>query len=431
MSDGNPTSAAALARLTDISRALTYAVSLDEVLEITVDCAGGLLESDRVVLMLRDEGGLLQIRASRGVEGEEVEEFREPLDETLISRLTSVLGPEAEERFLGVPLVVRGSVTGLLAVLRPPHGSDPERGEWLLSAIADQAAVALDNAGAESTREELRAELDALEEVRSQREDALRMVGHDLRSPLNALQGYVHLLASESYGPINDAQRNALERLAAVGRHLDAMVGNVLDMGELTAGTLRLARQPVAVARVVDEARSMVALAAADRDIRIEVETPDGLEVSADPDRLRQVLVQLLDNAVKYGPAGSVVRIEAAREDGPERPVAVRVSDQGEGVPPEVCVRAQVQSGEAHITVTDNGIGIEPDYQERIFTIFQRLHTRDEIPGTGLGLSLVRKIVRRHGGDVLVTSLPGEGTSFRVKIAADLPDMKEESHERN
>lgn len=390
--DGEPT-AAALARLTSVSRALTYAVSIEEVLEITVECAEGLLEAPRVVLMLRGEDDLLRIRASRGVEPSVVERFREPLDETLLNRLSGVLGPEAREGFLGVPLVVRGAVRGLLAVLRSRGRALTERDEWLLSALADQAAVALDNARAEASRSELEAEVRALRKLGTQREDALRMVGHDLRSPLSALQGYVHLLEIETYGPITPGQRTALARLATIGRHLEALVSNVLEMGRLTAGTLNLEVQAVELGPVVQGAHAMIELAAADRSVTVVTDVPPGLSVMADADRLRQVLIQLLENAVKYSPEGTDVRLEARGEDVPGEPArtVVRVIDQGRGIPAEDA--------------------------ETIFEPYRQLEEGVVAGGIGLGLAIARGLVERMGG-TLALEPGGPGATFALRLRA-------------
>ena len=161
-----------LRRLTELSRALTYAVSLDEVLDLTTERAAGLLETDRAVLMLTNDEGVLSVRASFGLERASTERFREPLDDSLVQRLQGLLRVEPE-RFVSVPLVVAGEVTGILAVALL-EGMDPsEEQEWLLSALADQAAVAL-----EKTR---------LDETGEFRERLIGIVSHDLRNPLNSI----------------------------------------------------------------------------------------------------------------------------------------------------------------------------------------------------------------------------------------------------
>lgn len=396
MADPAEGSVHALTRLTSVSRALTYAISIDEVLEITVDSAAELLDAGRVVLMLRDADGLLRIRASRGIPSDDVERFGEPLDETLVSRLTTLFGPTADRGFLGVPLVVSGHVTGLLAVHRSGSEGATEQEEWLLSALADQAAVALENARSASRRSELETEIQELRRSGSQKEDALHMVGHDLRSPLNSLQGYIHLLRSGTYGPLNEAQENALDRLAAIGGHLASLVENVLEMGRLAAGTLTIEPEPVALTGVVEEAALVVGLSAEAVGVILERDVPVGLGALGDAARVRQVLVQLLDNAIKHSPGGGVVQVTARREpaagaDGKDH-VAVRVTDQGPGVPAESA--------------------------EEIFEPYRQLEDERSAGGIGLGLAIARALVERMGGSLGLEAPSGDGATFVVRLPA-------------
>jgi GAF domain-containing protein len=133
--------------LTEVSRALTCATSIEEVLRLAVDRAAELLGAESAVLMLADEpDGLLRVRATHGLPHDRVAEFREPFAETLVRRLEGLFDYLPEQCFLSVPLVVQGRVTGLLAVVRADGLPCTEADEWLLSALGDQAAVALENA---------------------------------------------------------------------------------------------------------------------------------------------------------------------------------------------------------------------------------------------------------------------------------------------
>ena len=379
-------STGALTRLTAVSRALTYAVSLDEVLEITVDCAADLLEADRVVLMMLGDDGLLRIRAHRGVEEDVAARFREPLDESLIRRLSGVLGPTAAAAFLGVPLVVRGSVMGLLATVARGGEAPTERDEWLLSALADQASVALESTREDEARPAMQDRSGEVELPGSHQDDALRMVGHDLKSPLSALNGYLHLLATEAYGPLNDAQRATVERLGSITAHVASLVDSIVDIGRLAAGSLHLVCGPLKLAPVVDEAVTVLGMAAQEEGVGVEVRVPAGVAVHAHRDRLRQVLVHLMDNAVKHAPRETEVTV-TADEEGEE--VVVRVHDRGPGVPPE---RA-----------------------EEIFEPYRRLEG-ETAAGMGLGLAIARGLVERMGGTVAVDTSETEGATFVIRL---------------
>lgn len=389
-------SAGALRRLTDVSRALTYARSLDEVLDLTVDCAADLLGAPRVILMLNGPDDRLQVRASRGVDSESVRRFREPLDETILVRLSGLLGPDAEQGFLGVPLVVAGRVTGLLGVQRPEGPPPADEGEWLLSALADQAAVALENARHRDARSDLEGRVSNLEQDKARREQAMEILSHDLRSPLNAILGYVSLLQNEVVGSLTDRQRETLERIEKVGEHFGEVLANVLEMARLTGGEVAMEMGPVDVAAVARGALDVVRPAAESAGIELTAEGSDVPEIRSDGGRLRQVLVQLLDNAIKYSPDGSKIGIRWR----------LRLAPPGNRV---------------EIAVEDEGPGIEPERQEAIFEPYVRKDgdTARGRTGVGLGLSIAVGLVSRLGGSLSLESARGEGSVFRLWLPAD------------
>jgi phosphoserine phosphatase RsbU/P len=386
-----------LRKLTEISRALTYTTALDEVLRLATDRAAALLGADRALLMLTDDEGLLRVRATHGVRSEAVARFHEPLDETLIRRLQGLLGVISPECFLGVPLVAHGAVTGLLAVVRPEGSPCSEEEEWLLSAVADQVAVALENARLEEEvqreREERARAMAGVGEADEARDRALATLSHDLRSPLNAIDSYAELMEMEILGPVSDRQREALGRIRMSGRHLLAVLENVLEMARLSAGVVRVHATSVEAATVIEEAVLMVRPLASTKEQSLTVEAAPGLVVSADPDRLRQVLVNLLGNAVKYTPAGGSIRVTAA-------PGSARGRRWGD------------------IAVADDGPGISREQLQEIFEPYYRLPgaEADAPDGAGLGLAISRELVRQMGGALEVESEPGRGSAFTVRL---------------
>lgn len=381
----------------DLSRALTYASSLDAVLEIVVERAATLAGASRALVMLADDEGLLRIRAARGVPEEDAARFHEPLDETLVRRLTGLLGEDAKGRFLGVPLVVRGSVIGLLAVLRDRSDPVQEEEERLLSAIADQAAVALGSARLEQRARTLAHRVTELEHARSSQDHVLQVVSHDLRSPLNAIGGYVQLLRTGILGDVNERQRETLGRIEKVLEHLEALVSDVLEAVRPGQEEERGAAERLDVSRIVEETLNVVGPSADEAGIRVEVDVPRESAVLAHPDRLRQVLVHLVDNAVKYAPRDSTVRIGAGLVE---------------------------REGRAwrRVTVEDRGPGIPEDRQEDIFQPYERLASsggEGERSGVGLGLAIARQLVRRMDGELGVESVPGQGATFVVYLPAE------------
>jgi signal transduction histidine kinase len=385
-----------LRRLTEISRALTYTTTVDEVLRLAADRTAELLEADRALLMLADENGLLRVRAWKGVGEPALRRYGDSPRETLTRRLQGLLGPYLPESFLGVPLVARGAVTGLLAVVRPDDAPFDEEDEWLLSAAADPVAVALENARLD---EEVRRGRDGRSgaargagEADEASDRALATLSHDLRSPLNAIDSYAELIEMEILGPVSDRQREALGRIRMSGRHLLAVLENVLEMTRLSAGVVRIHASSVSAGTVIEEAVLMVRPGAALRNQSLVAGDVAEMTLEADPDRLRQVLVNLLGNAVKYTEPGGAIRIGAAAGD--------------------------AQGSWGAIVVSDTGPGIPAEKLEAIFQPYYRLPDAgaDAPEGAGLGLAISRELIRKMGGDIEVESEPGQGCVFTVRL---------------
>jgi phosphoserine phosphatase RsbU/P len=378
-----------LRKLTEISRALTYTTSMDEVAQLTVERGADLLEASAALLMLPDSGGLLHVRSSFGIAPERVARFRAPMSDELIGRLQGMLGV-ADDSFLAVPLVVGGAVTGLLAVGKSVPADEAD--EWLLSALADQAAIALENArlGGE-VRLDMEARLRLSEGATDAKDRALATLAHDIRTPLGAIEGYCELLEDQIYGPVNDKQREALGRVRMSGRHLLSLLDNVMDMATLTAGLIQVSVEPVRLSHVVHEAADMLGPACA---AKLQVLQSGGaidVVVTGDHARLRQVLVNLITNATKFTPAkGSIsVMISTGAADG-------------------------AQYGE--IRVVDTGPGIPDGESAAIFEPYYRSPESVRVPGIGLGLAISRALVLQMGGTLTVESEPGAGATFVIRL---------------
>ncbi|MBA3969477.1 MAG: GAF domain-containing protein, partial [Gemmatimonadetes bacterium] len=364
---------AQLRRLTEISRALTYTTSLEQVTRLTVERGAELLGAEAAVLMLADAEGLLHVRATHGVTEERVTRFHAPLSDEVIGRLQGLLAVP-DDCFIAVPLVVGGAVTGLLAVATQEPCTAAN--EALLSALADQAAVALENArlGGE-VRLEMEDRLRASEGATTAKDRALATLAHDIRTPLGAIDGYCSIMQDEIYGPINDRQRETLGRVRMSGRHLLALLDNVMDMARLNAGVVRTSAEPVRLADVVREAVHMLIPAAHAKLQTLDLGTVADVVVTADHTRVRQVLVNLIGNAVKFTP-----------QDGS---ISVTTSEH---------VAAGVGWGE--IRVVDTGPGIVEAEQTAIFEPYYRSEGTAEMPGVGLGLAISHALVRQMGGEL-------------------------------
>ena len=386
-----------LRRLTGISRALTYTTSTDQIVNVGIRQAAELLGAERTLLMLCGEDGTLRVRAAHGVSDAAVESVARQSDLPLAEQLKRLLTFSEPEGFLGVPLVAGGQVTGLLAVSRSEAGEASEEEEWLLSAVADQIAVAMENARLDEQIQKERAsrlrsdnESSAADEAS---ERALATLAHDLRSPLNAIDSYSELMEMEILGPISERQREALGRIRLSGRHLLAVLENVLEMTRLSAGAVRIHAESVAAATVVDEAALIMRPAATLKNISLIVEPSSDILLAADPDRLRQVLVNLLGNAVKYTQNGGSIRVSAT---------SASVGGRQSGL----------------LTVADTGPGIPAEKLEAIFQPYYRLpNASPGAPeGAGLGLAISRELIRHMDGEIEVTSELGHGCTFTVRL---------------
>jgi signal transduction histidine kinase len=380
---------AQLRRLTEISRALTYTTSLEQVTRLTVERGAELLGAEAAVLMLSDADGLLHVRAAHGINEERVTRFHAPLSDEVIGRLQGLLAVP-DDCFIAVPLVVGGAVTGLLAVAT--QAPCTAANEALLSALADQAAVALENArlGGE-VRLEMEDRLRASEGATTAKDRALATLAHDIRTPLGAIDGYCSIMQDEIYGPINDRQRETLGRVRMSGRHLLALLDNVMDMARLNAGVVRTSAEPVRLADVVREAVHMLIPAAHAKLQTLDLGTVADVVVTADHTRVRQVLVNLIGNAVKFTP-----------QDGS---ISVTTSEH---------VAAGVGWGE--IRVVDTGPGIVEAEQTAIFEPYYRSEGTAEMPGVGLGLAISHALVRQMGGELHLESEVGVGSSFMIRL---------------
>ena len=380
---------AQLRRLTEISRAITYTTSLEQVTRLTVERGAELLDASAAVLMLMDAEGLLQVRAAHGIAEERVTRFGAPMTDEVIERLQGLFGV-ADERMIAVPLVVGGAVTGLVAVATKRLSTLAD--ESLLSSLADHAAVALENArlGGE-VRLSMEDRLRASEGATNAKDRALATLAHDIRTPLGAIDGYCEVMEAEIYGPINDRQRETLGRVRMSGRHLLSLLDNVMDMARLNAGVIQINVGPVHLSEVAREAVHMLVPAATAKLQTLQLGSSEDVVVTADHARVRQVLVNLIGNATKFTP-----------QDG-----SITVTTSG-----------RVLGGKAfgEIRVSDTGPGIAETERAAIFEPYYRSEGTADAPGVGLGLAISHGLVQQMGGELEVESEVGAGSAFLLRL---------------
>ncbi|HEX7243017.1 MAG TPA: ATP-binding protein [Longimicrobiaceae bacterium] len=251
----------------------------------------------------------------------------------------------------------------------------------------------------EAERERLISELEVSNRAKS---EFLATMSHELRTPINAVVGYVDLMEVGIGGPLTARQGEYLERIRGSSQHLRAVIDDVLDMARVEAGRLEVRDEPAPLRDAVRAAVELVAPQAAARHVRLSEDSDCyPVQYRGDPDRVRQVLVNLLGNAVKFTPAGGAISVRC-----------------------RVSARAPAGAGPAGawvgVGVEDTGVGIPPDQLERIFEPFtqvDQVHTREQ-GGTGLGLAISRRLARLMGGELVGESEPGRGSRFTLWLPA-------------
>ncbi len=310
-----------------------------------------------------------------------------------------IISAEGLRAILSVPLQRDDRVVGTIAVARKAAGAFTERSVSLLTTFANQASIALEHARLFQQLQEKAAQLEVVSRHKSQ---FLANMSHELRTPLNAIIGFSEVLLDPSLGPLNDADRREfLTNVLTSGKHLLRLINDILDLSKIEAGKMELRPEPVNLADTVEGVLATVRTLATRKRIHIRSDVPpDQGPVVADPARLKQILYNLVSNAIKFTPEEGRVTVTA-------HPAAEAQGGGGAG-----------EQQYLEVSVTDSGIGIPAAHLGRIFEEFEQVtHSaagRQE--GTGLGLAVVKKLVEMQGGTVQVASVVGEGSTFSFTL---------------
>lgn len=323
---------------------------------------------------------------------------------------------------LSVPLKVKDRVLGSLTVDRTDEQSISEEDLSLMTTLANQVAIALDNADAYHKIEELNVGLEArvrertsaLEHLNKDLEGAnvklkemdrlksafVSIVSHELRTPMTSIKGYVENMLDGLTGSLAERQRRYLERILHNSARLTRMINELLDLSRIEAGQMHLQRRPAAAADLIEEVVEGLQGLAHAKGIDLTIVTPTGSpSIDGDRDKLHQVLTNLIHNAIKFTATGGRVCIETAER----------------------------QEGCLQVTVADTGCGIPAAELDKIFYKFYRGNdVAAETRGAGLGLAISKNLVELHGGRIWVESQPGAGTRFMFTV----PTVREASRPR-
>lgn len=312
------------------------------------------------------------------------------------------LGEVVERDSLGVPLRMIGThidITARREAERQARDTEALTARLLEEASASRRALlsmvedlrASDTAlreFADALEERVRERTSDLEEANRELQTFAYSVSHDLRAPLRAVSGFSEILLHRYAAELDDQGRHYLANIVELSGHMGELIDDLLKYARL--GRLATRREPVPLDPIVERLRLTFGERLVAPGARLDVEEPLAIPLG-DPTLVEQVVSNLVANALTY-----------CRD----------------GVAPEVSIGSQRSNGEVILSVTDNGIGIAGDHQERIFDVFVRLHTDEEYAGTGIGLAITRKAARLMDGEITVESTPGSGSTFRLRLPA-------------
>jgi len=393
-----------------VIEAVNSSLDLDQVLAMIVMHAVHLSGTDGGSIMeFDDQRQEFAVRATHGTSDELLDELRRTpieVNSTFVGRATRAGRPLQEPdlrgleldahqsclfragwmSMLAIPVLREGKVVGVLVVRRKTPGGYSEETADVLQSLADQSALAILNARVFRELERKGRELEVASRHKS---EFLASMSHELRTPLNAVIGFSQVLLERMFGDLNERQDEYLRDILGAGQHLLELLNDVLDLSKVEAGQMELNRSAFGVREAIEYSLSMVRERAQQRSIRLDCDITGGVdELFADRLRITQVIVNLVTNAVKFTPAGGRISVTATT-DGAE--VAVSVSDSGPGVPVED--------------------------RERIFESFQQGgRGADREEGTGLGLTLSRRIVELHAGRMWLDTELGVGSTFGFAV---------------
>jgi GAF domain-containing protein/HAMP domain-containing protein/anti-sigma regulatory factor (Ser/Thr protein kinase) len=300
---------------------------------------------------------------------------------------------------LVVPLVGAERILGAIILMRQEAGEFPPETVRLMQTLASQSVLAIQNA---RLFREIADKSEQLALASQHKSQFLANMSHELRTPLNAILGYAELLVDGIYGQLPERPKGVLERIQNNGKHLLALINDVLDLAKIEAGQLSLTLEDYSLPEVVKSVVTATEPLATAKGLKFTTALQENMPTAhGDARRVAQVLLNLVGNAIKF-------------------------TDEG-----EVEIRAAAEKGQFVVTVRDTGPGIPDADQDRIFGEFQQIddtNTRKK-GGTGLGLAISRRMVEMQGGTIAVDSVLGHGSTFRVVLPVHVDEVLEEAAE--
>lgn len=393
-------------RLRAVGHAIVQSLDVEPVIDLTLRTAVQLLEADGAGLTLANrEGTALQLRGLVGGDPADLNRMvaiddslngwvyrnnhpaRSPRDwSKLTDRIREAVHARGIEDFAMVPLRAAGKPIGALGVNRRRAKRFSDDDVHVLQSLADSVAIAIENARVYG---EVQDALRAAERANHARSEFVAAVSHEIRSPLSAVSGYVQYLQDGAFGPLSDEQAETVQRLEMIVQRTLRLTTDLVEHARIEAGRLPLNVCAVEVEPLLDELCESARVFLKDRRVAFRAEAQTGAEsVLADADRLRQILTNLLTNAVKFTDHGEITLIARPAEH-----------------------RAAVE-----FVFRDTGVGIHPRDLPRIFDLFYCTEASTRVGGSGIGLYLSRQLATLMNGQLVAESEVGRGSVFTLTL---------------
>jgi PAS domain S-box-containing protein len=412
-----------LAVSAEIGKLVTSTLDLNTIFTRTVNLINERFSFYHAGIFIVEETGFKAIlREATGDAGAEMKKREHSLvldDKSVVGRVTSTgqavvvndtqegghkfnpLLPETRAE-AAIPLRIGSRVIGAIDIQAKTPNAFQEDEISILQTLADQVAVAIDNARSFELSQQAVREMREIDRLKSQ---FLANMSHELRTPLNSIIGFSRVILKGIDGPVTELQQQDLTAIYNSGQHLLGLINDILDLAKIEAGKMELAFDEVNISDVVSSVLSTMIGLIKDKPIQMKSFIEEGLPtVRADAIRIRQVMINLLSNAAKFTEEGDIV---------------VRVSLQTNAM----------NRKEIKVSVTDTGPGISEQDQKKLFQAFSQV---DDSPtrktgGTGLGLSICQQLINMHGGQIWVESETGKGSTFHFTLQLFRQDIKLEN----
>jgi signal transduction histidine kinase len=388
--------------LYEVTKTVSSTLDLEEVLNLIARIAAETMQVRACTIRLMSESGqIVDTVAAYGLSEQYL--TKGPIDiqksrhiyQTLSSGRPTIISDTSQDdrlqypveakaeginSMLCVPLLIKGKAVGVICIYSAELDDFGESEAEFLSALASEGAIAIENARA----------YHALEVADRAKSDFVRMVAHELRSPISAVQSMLKVLEEGIVGPITSKQQDLVRRSERRVSTLLALVNDLLDLAAGKMEQLRGEKKAVMLNNIITKVTELLRTRAEEKGLEFEVDiVEEPLVLVGIEDGLERVFMNLVSNSVKYTPTGGSVMVRAWSED-----------------------------NQIRVEVSDTGIGIPAEALPRIFEEFYRAKNAKaiEMEGTGLGLAIVRDVVEQHGGQVSVESVEGEGSTFSVTL---------------